>query len=70
MIGKYVDLNNYNKLFSKMDQNSDGLISEEEFIEIIKQDKSLLNILLSEGQAAPHSIVARFTCTNVAEYVR
>ena len=60
MIGKYVDLNNYNKLFSKMDQNSDGLISEEEFIEIIKQDKSLLNILLS----------ARFTGTNVAEYVR
>ena len=45
MIGKYVDLNNYNKLFSKMDQNYDELISEEEFIWILKQDKSLLNIL-------------------------
>ena len=32
MIGKYVDLNNYNKLFSKMEQNSDELISEKEFI--------------------------------------
>merc|ERR1711915_159682 len=45
MIGAYGDLNKAHELFSKMDQNSDGLVSQDEFIAIIKQDKSLLDIL-------------------------
>ena len=49
MIGAYGDLNKAHELFSKMDQNSDGFVSQEEFIAIIKQDKSLLNIL--QGRA-------------------
>jgi len=49
MIGAYGDLNKSHELFSKMDQNSDGFVSQEEFIAIIKQDKSLLNIL--QGRA-------------------
>ena len=49
MIGAYGDLNKAHELFSKLDQNSDGFVSQEEFIAIIKQDKSLLNIL--QGRA-------------------
>ena len=48
MIGAEGDLDKAHELFSKMDKNSDGLVSQEEFIELIKQDKSLLNIL--QGQ--------------------
>jgi len=33
------------ELFRKLDENSDGEISQEEFINIIKQDHQLLNIL-------------------------
>ena len=33
------------ELFLKLDQNSDGYISQEEFISIIKRDHNLLNIL-------------------------
>jgi len=33
------------ELFKKLDENSDGEISQEEFINIIKQDHQLLNIL-------------------------
>merc|ERR1712198_231184 len=33
------------ELFAKMDQNSDGCVSQEEFIAVCKQDKDLLNIL-------------------------
>ena len=49
MIGADGDLGKSHELFSKMDQNSDGLVSQDEFIAIIKQDKSLLNIL--QGRA-------------------
>ena len=45
MIGEEGDLGKAQELFSKMDQNSDGFVSQEEFIAIIKQDKSLLYIL-------------------------
>ena len=37
------------ELFSKMDQNSDGLISQDEFISIMKQDETLLSLL--QGQS-------------------
>jgi len=33
------------ELFSKMDQNSDGTVSQDQFIAVCKQDKDLLNIL-------------------------
>jgi len=33
------------ELFGKMDQNSDGMVSQEEFIAVCKQDSELLNIL-------------------------
>jgi Ca2+-binding EF-hand superfamily protein len=49
MIGADGDLGKSHELFSKMDQNSDGFVSQDEFIAIIKQDKSLLNIL--QGRA-------------------
>ena len=35
----------FQELFAKMDQNSDGSVSQEEFIAVCKQDKDLLNIL-------------------------
>ena len=45
MIGAEGDLGKAHELFSKMDKNSDGFISQDEFIALVKQDKSLLNIL-------------------------
>ena len=33
------------ELFDKMDQNSDGLVSQEEFVEVCSRDQDLLNIL-------------------------
>ena len=33
------------ELFQKLDQNSDGSITQEEFIAIVKQDQDLLNVL-------------------------
>ena len=33
------------ELFTKLDQNADGLVSQEEFVAIIKKDKSLLDVL-------------------------
>ena len=33
------------ELFSKLDANSDGSISQEEFVAVIKKDKSLLDVL-------------------------
>ena len=49
MIGAEGELGKAHELFNKMDKNSDGLVSQEEFIAMIKQDKSLLNIL--QGKA-------------------
>ena len=33
------------ELFDKMDMNGDGFVSQEEFMEVIRGDKNLLNIL-------------------------
>eukprot|EP00092_Neocalanus_flemingeri_P022815 GFUD01024739.1.p2 GENE.GFUD01024739.1~~GFUD01024739.1.p2 ORF type:complete len:143 (+),score=43.80 GFUD01024739.1:52-480(+) len=33
------------ELFDKMDQNSDGLVSQDEFVEVCSKDQDLLNIL-------------------------
>ena len=49
MIGKEDDVGKAQELFQKMDQNSDGHVSQDEFIAIIKQDESLLSIL--QGKA-------------------
>ena len=49
MIGKEGDIDKAQELFSKMDQNSDGLVSQDEFVTIMKQDKSLLGLL--QGKA-------------------
>ena len=49
MIGKEDDVGKAEELFKKMDQNSDGHVSQDEFIAIIKQDESLLSIL--QGKA-------------------
>ena len=45
MVGTTADMNKAEELFKKLDQNSDGSISQEEFITIIKQDQDLLNVL-------------------------
>ena len=45
MVGSPVDMFNAEELFNKLDQNSDGSISQEDFISIIKQDQDLLNVL-------------------------
>ena len=39
------DMSKAEELFLKLDQNSDGSISQEEFVNIIKQDHHLLNVL-------------------------
>ena len=45
MVGTTADMSKAEELFKKLDQNSDGSISQEEFITIIKQDQDLLNVL-------------------------
>ena len=45
MVGSPADMSKAEELFLKLDQNSDGYISQEEFITIIKKDHDLLNIL-------------------------
>lgn len=45
MLGAQGHLGKSQELFSKLDQNSDGLVSQEEFISIIKKDKTLLDVL-------------------------
>ena len=37
--------NKAEELFAKMDQNSDGAVSQEEFVEVCSRDQDLLNIL-------------------------
>ena len=45
MVGMTADMTKAEELFKKGDQNSDGSISQEEFITIIKQDQDLFNVL-------------------------
>ena len=45
MVGTPADYTKAEELFKKLDQNSDGSISQDEFITIIKQDQDLLNVL-------------------------
>jgi Ca2+-binding EF-hand superfamily protein len=45
MVGTPADKSKADELFSKLDENSDGEISQEEFINIIKQNRELLNFL-------------------------
>ena len=45
MVGTPADMSKAEELFKKLDQNSDGSISQEEFITIIKEDQDLLNVL-------------------------
>ena len=45
MVGEPTDRYKAEELFRKLDENSDGEISQEEFINIIKQDHKLLNVL-------------------------
>jgi len=45
MLGADGHLGKSQELFTKLDQNSDGLVSQEEFVAIIKKDKSLLDVL-------------------------
>jgi hypothetical protein len=45
MVGIPADTSKGEELLKKLDENSDGEISQEEFINIIKQDHELLNVL-------------------------
>ena len=45
MVGTPADMSKAEQLFLKLDQNSDGSISQEEFVNIIKKDHDLLNVL-------------------------
>ena len=45
VVGEPTDRDKAEELFKKLDENCDGEISKEEFINIIKQDHKLLNIL-------------------------
>ena len=45
MLGATGHLGKTQELFSKLDANSDGSISQEEFVAVIKKDKSLLDVL-------------------------
>ena len=45
MVGSPADMTKAEELFQKLDQNSDGSITQEEFIAIVKQDQDLLNVL-------------------------
>ena len=45
MVGIPADTSKGEELLKKLDENSDGEISQEEFINIIKKDHKLLNVL-------------------------
>ena len=45
MLGATGYMGKTQELFSKLDANSDGSISQEEFVAVIKKDKSLLDVL-------------------------
>ena len=45
MVGTPADTSKADELFNKLDINSDGQISQEEFIDIIMKDHKLLNVL-------------------------
>ena len=45
MVGTPADTSKADELFARLDENSDGEISQQEFINIIKQDHQLLNVL-------------------------
>ena len=45
MLGADGHLGKTQELFSKLDSNSDGRVTQDEFITIIKKDKSLLDVL-------------------------
>jgi len=45
MLGAEGHLGKTQELFSKLDSNSDGRVTQDEFITIIKKDKSLLDVL-------------------------
>ena len=45
MVGSEADQSKAEELFNRLDLNSDGSISQDEFITIIKQDHNLLNVL-------------------------
>ena len=45
MVGTPADTSKAEELFKKLDENSDGEISQQEFINIIKEDHKLLNVL-------------------------
>ena len=53
MVGSKADQSKAEELFNRLDLNSDGSISQDEFITIIKQDHNLLNVL----QKVPWSCV-------------
>ena len=45
MLGATGYMGKTQELFSKLDANSDGSISQEEFVAVIKKDESLLDVL-------------------------
>ena len=45
LVGSKGDNDKARELFNKMDKNRDGFVSQEEFIEVIRGDTNLLNIL-------------------------
>ena len=45
MVGTKGDQGKAQELFNKMDKNRDGFVSHQEFIEVIREDKNILNIL-------------------------
>ena len=45
LVGSTEDDGKARELFDKMDMNGDGFVSQEEFMEVIRGDKNLLNIL-------------------------
>ena len=45
LVGFKGDNGKARELFNKMDKNRDGFVSQEEFMEVIRGDKNLLNIV-------------------------
>jgi len=45
MLGATGHLGKTQELFTKLDANADGSVTQEEFVAIIKQDQSLLDVL-------------------------
>ena len=45
LVGSKEDNDKARELFNKMDMNKDGFVSQEEFMEVIRGDKNLLNIV-------------------------